>query len=415
VTGQHPKFRGQVAARSGGSRSSQSRNAAPGALVLSAVFEHHELPTKRRADTVRIWRRAFLAASPIAMVIAIGAVALIAILAPRTPACNGVLQGFGPGDWPSGCWRPYGDLSPFNQVLPPSPRLVANSDAIVANLTASGGPDSIIQGVTGTSSDWGHPTYYSTTSDPTFTVHCTRQWGTCPVEGMTIHIPGQAQPASGGDGHLTVVDQAGGWEYDFWQVQSNPVSKATGGVLNISWGGRTRIGTPDATGLGSAATASHFSNLAGIIRPQELAAGQINHALFIIAKCDNGQYVYPAEALGLKCSDPTNAPSEGTRFQLTLTDAQIKALNAPAWKTAILTAMAHYGFYVGDTGGSPWDVQVESGATETSFGHANPWTQLANANGIPSYSGRYYFDFSQGVDWRNDLRVIDPCVTKRTC
>ena len=33
-----------------------------------------------------------------------------------------------------------------------------------------------------------------------------------------------------------------------------------------------------------------------------------------------------------------------------MSDAQIAALAVPAWKKTILTALAHYGGYVGDTG-----------------------------------------------------------------
>ena len=62
---------------------------------------------------------------------------------------------------------------------------------------------------------------------------------------------------------MAVIDQASGWEYDFWQVESKP---AGGGTISISWGGRTAIGTADADGLGSNATAAHFGLAAGVIR-----------------------------------------------------------------------------------------------------------------------------------------------------
>ena len=64
---------------------------------------------------------------------------------------------------------------------------------------------------------------------------------------MRVRIPAKARPAAGGDGSLGIIDQATGWEYDFWQARSRP---ADGGVLKVSWGGRTPIGTPDADGLG---------------------------------------------------------------------------------------------------------------------------------------------------------------------
>ncbi|MCQ7030002.1 hypothetical protein MRO55_26225, partial [Escherichia coli] len=77
------------------------------------------------------------------------------------------------------------------------------------------------------------------------------------------------------------------------------------------------------------------------------------------------------------------------RFQLTLTEAQISALNVPAWKKTILRAMARYGLYVGDTGTSSWGIQLESGTTYTSFGTSDPFVTFARSAGISAYKGTY--------------------------
>jgi hypothetical protein len=210
-----------------------------------------------------------------------------------------------------------------------------------------------------------------------------------------------------------VIDPDHYWEYDLYKVRSKP---RNGGVLEMRFGGRTEIAGPRATGLGSNATAAHFGLLAGQIRPDELAAGRIRHALFVRVDCDSGRAVYPAEGVGAPCDDTTNAPDEGARFQLALSDAQIEALDAPPWKETILRAMARYGFFVGDTGGSPWDVVLESGSTYTSFGRRDPWVVIARAaRAERSSDGRYYLDLGSGVDWQRDLRLIDPCVSSRTC
>ena len=161
--------------------------------------------------------------------------------------------------------------------------LASNSAAIVGRLTsASPQPDKVTTGNSGTAGDWSHPIYYSQPSDPVYTVDCTEPWGTCEIEGMQVGIPAQAQPAGGSDGHMAVIDQASGWEYDFWQVASKP---AGGGTISDRLGGRTAIGTTDADGRDSNATAAHFGLAAGVIRPAELAAGEIDHALFMVVKC----------------------------------------------------------------------------------------------------------------------------------
>jgi hypothetical protein len=320
------------------------------------------------------------------------------------------LGGFGIDSWPGGCWRPYADDSPFNTRVPARAQAVSNSDAIVKRMTGWGPPEDLRSGIADTTSDWQHPTYYPTGSDPVFTIHCTESWGTCEVEGMKVRIPDEARAAGAHDGHMTVVDQASGWEYDLWQVTSKPRG---GGRLVTSWGGRTRI---DGDGLGSDATAAHFGLLAGTIRAEEMQRGQIDHALFMLVKCDSGKIDFPAQGHGLACSDRRNAPAQGAHFQLDLSDAEIAKLRVPDWKKTIFRAMSEYGLYVGDTtGGSPWEIWFESGSTYTSFGKVDPMVTFARHAGIPrSSDGKYYFDWSSGVDWRHHLRVVEPSEAQRS-
>jgi len=336
----------------------------------------------------------------------------------------GVSEGFGSFDannWPNGCWRPFGDASPFNSRIPATPRIHANSAAIVDTLTGWGEPADLRAGIADTSSDWDHPIYYSKPSDPVFTLHCTESWGTCEIEGHRIRIPQQARAAAGGDAHMAVVDQASGWEYDLYKycyegcgdsgIRTLPQG---GGDVYFRWGGRTRI---DGDGLGSDATAAHFGLTAGVIRAGEMERGRIDHALFIMVRCDSGQKVFPAGGLGAKCSSSGNAPAEGMRFQLAMSAAQIDALSVPAWKKTILRAMAEYGMYVGDTTGStPWNLVFESGSTYTSFGAEDRLARFAKQAGVrQSSDGRYYFDVAGGIDWQRHLRVVDPCVAQGAC
>ena len=345
---------------------------------------------------------------------------LVLVTQPRTPraappaaasSCGPTSLGsFGVDAWPSGCWRPYGDASPFNRPLGEGPRVHPSSAAIVQNVLAgSGGPADLVAGDAGTKWDYSHPVYWAQPSDPVFTVDCVESWGTCEVEGMQVRIPDAARAASGSDGHLTVVDQASGWEYDFWQVRDKP---AGGGRLTVSWGGRTRI---DDDGLESNATAAAYGGLAGIIRAQEMEAGEIRHALFLVIKCGSGEKVYPAAGTGAKCSDTTNAPPMGTRFQLAMSDAEIDALAVPAWKRTILRAMARYGMYFGDTGGSGMNLQFESGATYASFGREDAMVSFARKAGMRVSDGKAVFDIRDGVDWAQRLRVIDPCEAQGSC
>ena len=331
-------------------------------------------------------------------------------------------QTFAAGSWPTGCWRPYNDASPFNQVIPPNPRLVPNSSAIVETMTSWGQPADLRAGTADSSSDWDHPIYFSQPSDPVFTVHCTESWGRCEIEGERIRIPQAARAAGGGDAHMTVIDQSTGWEYDLYKYCYEGCSSSSlrtlpggGGQVNIRWGGKTAL---DGDGLGSDATAALFGLAAGVIRPEELLRGRIDHALFMVVRCDSGKAVWPAAGLGAACAgDGSNAPSEGTRFQLDMSVSEIERLAVPVWKKTILRAMSEYGMYVGDTSGStPWNLQFASGSTYTSFGAEDQLVRAAKALGVRASSdGRYYFDIASGVDWKSRLRVVDPCVARNSC
>ena len=312
--------------------------------------------------------------------------------------------------WPGACWRPFAASSPFNRPIPEDAPLVSNSDAIVRRMVSLyGGPAKMTAGDADTEYDYSHPLYYPTASDPVFTLHCYEtSWGTCPIEGHRIRIPDAARPAGGGDAHLAVIDAASGWEYDLYKVRSKP---AGGGVLEFRWGGRTRL---DGDGLGTNANAAHFGLSAGIIRAEEIAAGQIDHALFMVVKCTAGK-VYPAGGGGSQCADPTNAPAGGMRFQLDYSEAQIEALPVPRWKKTILHALATYGAYIGDTGGGGFNFQFESGSSYTSFGEADRLVEWAKTQpGVSAYRGKYVFDVAKDVDWSR-MRVIDPCAARAAC
>jgi hypothetical protein len=314
------------------------------------------------------------------------------------------------GSWPAACWRPFAQSSPFNRPIPAGAPVVANSEAIVQRMVSLyRGPSKMTAGDADTASDYSHPLYYPSADDPVFTLHCYEaSWGTCPIEGHRIRIPDAARPAAGGDGHLGVIDEASGWEYDLYKVRSKP---AGGGTLEFRWGGRTRL---DGDGLGSNATAAHFGLSAGIIRAQEMAAERIDHALFMVVKCTSGK-VYPALGGGSQCADGANAPAGGMRFQLAYSEAEIEALRVPRWKKTILHALRTYGAYIGDTGGAGFNFQFESGSSYTSFGRRDRLVEWAATEpGVIAYKGKYVFDVAPGVDWSR-MRVVDPCVSRGNC
>jgi hypothetical protein len=326
-----------------------------------------------------------------------------------------------PWNVPCARWRPYGPASPFNRRLPASPRLAPNSAAIVAKTLGWGNHAYFWGGTAGSDADWSSSVYYSRPTDPVFQIHCWRY--ACPkLEGRRIHIPQRAEAAHSLDGHMAVVDQASFIEYDF--SRAGPLPEG-GGRLEIASGGATAIGTPAADGRFGDSTAALLGLLGGMIRPAELEGGRIDHALITGVYCSGGT-VYPAGAnTGRLCSSlgisDADAPKIGQHLYLAISDAEIDALPAPAWRKAILRAYAHYGAFVGDTTGPGGNLGIGAESTQSwlSFGYADPWVALGKRYDLPTWDSegvlRYLFDARPGVDWASRLRVLDPCVSRGTC
>jgi hypothetical protein len=330
---------------------------------------------------------------------------------------------------PGECWRPFADDSFLNTPLPPSPKLVPNSARMVAKILTMGEvPRMPIN--PGPEEDWFHPYFFNRTTDPVYRVVCNKHSHDCPIENLEVRIPPQARPADSDDGHMTVIDQATGWEWDFYDVQSVPLPP-NGGDIVVGWGGKTRI---DGPGGGtreteSAATMAALGSIGGIIRYPELAAGRIDHALFIVTGCSSGKMVFPGRDYGGFCnSDRENAPASGQWLRLNMSETEISLLPLSPWQKTILRALARYGGFVGDNGGTESvGFQIDSPETYTALGKANPWVDWAkqqiaagdkNVDVWQDDKGvtRYGLDVGDKSElWQTRLEVVDPCVIQRTC
>lgn len=355
--------------------------------------------------------------------------------------------GYGSGNWPSSSWSPYSPGGVWTAPIDTAIDVVhPNSAALVATaLAASGSPSqpvgNLVAGTADTTRDYAHPLYFARADDPEFTIDFAYDpaWGSHPLQGTRLRIPDAARAAGGNDAHLAVVQppDANGqcWEYDLWEVTAKP---AGGGTLRCGWGGRLRV---EGSGIGAAGTASHFGLVAGAIRGAELAAGAIDHALFVTVKYGardddvsfgygakrgsgaDGSSVYPAELGDSEApTTPTrvdDAPPMGARFWLDMTEIEINGLTrVPAWKKTILKAMARYGAFFGDTGGPGFGFQFESGQAYTSFGVADPIVSFAADNGVTNYFDSspgntdrldvFVFDMSSDLEWTRKLRVVVP-------
>jgi hypothetical protein len=124
--------------------------------------------------------------------------------------------------------------------------------------------------------------------------------------------------------------------------------------------------------------------------------------------CTNGAYVAPAT--GAAAGGCPSAPPAGARFQLRMSDSQIDSLSVPAYQKVILKAMAHFGIFITDTGGSPMDLQYEPAVGYTSFGDtSNTVMSYLRTQG---YSDPYTINIA--LPW-SDFQVVSSCYGAGTC
>jgi hypothetical protein len=185
----------------------------------------------------------------------------------------------------------------------------------------------------------------SHSSDQAFTVPCTMYACSLGAFGA-FRIPVTAKADASSDGHLAVYDPVANREWDFWQAKfsGSSWSSSAGAAVSMAASGIA----PAATGSGNAA---NFPLLGGLIRPEEIAQGHIDHALvFGIGGVGPGAPVCPASHNAPTSSD-ANALREGARVQLD-PSFDVSTLAGPAYLKVVARAMQKYGMYLRDTAGS---------------------------------------------------------------
>jgi hypothetical protein len=322
------------------------------------------------------------------------------------------------------CFVPFSAVSPFNTPIPANAALAPDNAAVLAHMSryawSIDGTNSVFDfdpDALGT-----RPVFYATSSDPVMTVHCKNDAGvgSCTgangvnTGGVKINVPAGAVPFANADAHMTVIETATGKEYDFWDtsVSGSTIDAGTGAELSMSGDGR-----------GSQGDNGQFALAAGLVRPSELAAGQINHALVVTVPCVNAKgpkgVAWPAEyGYGSPCGEgwnesPVGAPQMGQLLRLNMTAAQIQASRAPAWQKTIMTAFATYGAYIEDTDGNQAagiDILTQGGSSWTDLGQPDPWLTVTRQFG--SSNGDLVSSVPIPV---SDLQVVKPCYPEGSC
>jgi len=238
----------------------------------------------------------------------------------------------------------YDPASFWNQPIPAGAVADPDSAAMVAaSLSPYGGSGNLTN-----SNEWGYPVAYANDFSSTYSVGCTVYDCATPV---SFHIPRYATPTTASDHHLIVLEPRMNRELDMWMgaYDASADSWSAGSryiAASNGWGAQCSLGQRC-----NGAVAAGFAAFGGVVRPEEIAQGHIDHALvFATPYTRAGDVACPATHTDGATNDPAALP-EGARIQLD-PSFDVDAQAWPAWEKVIGHALQMYGAYLGDTGGS---------------------------------------------------------------
>ncbi len=158
-------------------------------------------------------------------------------------------------------------------------------------------------------------------------------------------IPANPPIEDGSDAHILIVQQGTCRLYETWDSRklSNGSWRAgSGAVFDLN----SNLLRPDSW---TSADAAGLPILAGLVRYDEVAAGQILHALRFTASMTRKSYVWPARHQASNIT-AANVPAMGQRFRL---KAGVNISGYPAEVQVIFKAFKEYGIILADNG-SNW-------------------------------------------------------------
>jgi hypothetical protein len=318
---------------------------------------------------------------------------------------------------------PGNSESPFNEEVGASPKETANSAAEVEWLL---GPKDTSEEYKGPipktierPKQEDIPLVYASNKDPVVELVAS---GSGNVNKRKIRLPEAAHVGGNSDKHLTIVlapsdAKAPGELIDLWQANSEGAGgkvKLEGTPPKLSYtNGSTGSMTGKLIEEEPGAVAAGWDAIAGEIRGPELKANTVPHALAaVVWDTKASTFVWPANHNDGKNSEAASPPT-GRRFYLVYTDKEIEEIEVGGkhllpWKQAVLKAIAHYGFYLEDTGNNALNFRWEGENSYVPFGAEEPFTKLAEEQTVEKSGTHYIFNQSEGVKWKERLHAIEP-------
>lgn len=273
--------------------------------------------------------RAAVAAASVAMLVGGCAGPELVLDAPRMPST------------PRGESFFFGEDTIWRTPVPPDVAIDPMSDAYVARFAELGTPVVAVGNFT-------VPIYRAEANAPRFRVDPTADYATAEATLDRVPIPDHARPDPEDDGHMAVLDVTSDCVFEMYRAARTP----------NGWTAEWINATPaDGSGVypdGLSTRASGLSITAGLIWPEELRAGRIDHALvFAYPFTRDGDPVAPAtRGDGQSKNDPTSLPI-GAHLVLDPT-LDLAAIDLSPAEFAIAEALQRYGMILADTnGGAP--------------------------------------------------------------
>lgn len=151
-----------------------------------------------------------------------------------------------------------------------------------------------------------------------------------------------------GDRHVLIVDKSACRLYELYAAYPRNGGRSWRAGSGAVWNLRSNRLRPKGW---TSADAAGLPILPGLARHEEVAAGEIDHALRFTAPRTRRAYVYPARHFA-SSSDDRSLPPMGLRLRL---KAGVNVDDFPPQSRVVLRALQRYGMILADNG-SPWYV-----------------------------------------------------------
>ncbi len=246
--------------------------------------------------------------------------------------------------------RPYKPTSPWNLRIGPNPEYANISGTLIKKLKGHFGCDP---------NQYTYPVYDEIDEDTSLRkIRVTGVFSHVSDAGSTLDIrkdvtvkvpvPGSPEPSKGTDSQVIFVNPQTGDEWGFWRFRKKGDGSfvaQNGYHYNTNWSG-----VPP---MGFVSRGAGMPYLAGLVRPEEIRRGKIEHALAFGAPDPSALFVYPATKSDGEVSFP--ALPEGTRLQLDpkLTDKDFEKWGLDRTGKIIARALQEYGMILVDGSGHP--------------------------------------------------------------